>query len=165
LRIDDEGNIELADCQNSFYQWNGNRFFKYVQIVGMAWQTMFFAKKILTQAGYTLGINYYFNLVGTKDSFLDEFSQEKGEDGKWWLNPFDPGYLHHDPQTHIRSIDPNIQLTYKLSITNVGEKSSKDIVNQIAEKLGQAYNHQSKPRCFNHNTDIFPWQQYLSGRK
>jgi hypothetical protein len=43
---------------------------------------------------------------------------------------------------------------------SLGEAEAKKMIVGCAEQLGLAYNHQSRPRCFNFNTDVFPWQEF-----
>ncbi len=102
------------------------------------------------------------NLVGTRDTILAQFSEEPGEGGQRWVQPlYDPFGRGLPLRTAEKCHDPNLQMEYKLVIGNLTETSSRDIIVDIAHRLGLAYNHQSSPRCFNYKTDIFPWKQYL----
>jgi hypothetical protein len=126
---------------------------------------MFFCKTVLKENNYNLGASIQLNLIGTKNTYLGGFSKEKGKNGDTWRQLFDGGYLDLKRQTELKCTDANIQLNYDIVLKDLDEISSKKIVDDVAAKLGRAYNHRSSPRCFNFNTDIFPWNQYLSGRQ
>lgn len=125
----------------------------------MVWQFMFFAQEVLTEAGYAGGVRYLVNLVGTRDTVLGDFSKERGLNGSVWESLSDSNY--HTGLLKLRCPNANLQLEYKLVIGSLNEASSREVVDDVAHKLGLAYNHQSLPRCFNSGTDIFPWRQYF----
>jgi hypothetical protein len=166
LRLNENGNIEYADSnRNVFGEYNGVRYFQYVQIIGTIWQFMFLAKKILTDAGYSAGARLLVNLVGTRDSILIDFSREPGEGNQKWLDAFRSDEFGRTSNiSNQMCSDPNLQLKYNLVMGNLNEEQSQKTIKDIARQLGLAYNHQSSPRCFNCNTDIFPWRQYFNGR-
>jgi hypothetical protein len=56
--------------------------------------------------------------------------------------------------------DTNLQMAYQMILGYLGETEAKEVIVQCAEQLGLAFNHQTKPRCFNHNTAVFPWKQF-----
>lgn len=63
----------------------------------------------------------------------------------------------------LQCSDANLQMKYQTVLSSLNESSSFNIVRDVAQQLGLAYNHQSRPRCFNYNTEIFPWPQYREG--
>ena len=161
LRIAETGNIEYADTRYTFCEYKGIRCFGYVQVIGRIWQFMFLAKHLLLNAGYGAGVRLLVNLVGTRDTILTDFSDEKGEGDSRWRKPFE---WDGEQMLKLKCPHPNLQMEYKVVIATLSEPNSRAITNDVARKLGLAYNHQSSPRCFNYKTDIFPWQQYLNGR-
>jgi hypothetical protein len=161
LRITKTGNLEYADCGCVFWEHSGLRRFDYVEIIGLTWQFMFLAQDILTNAGYVGGVRLLVNLVGTRNSILEGFSKGEGEDKRKWSSPEDGSY-----RTDLLGLscpDSNLQIEYKMVIGTLDESHSFDVVKDLARQLGLAYNHMSSPRCFNYNTEIFPWGQYLNG--
>jgi hypothetical protein len=161
LRIDQHGNIEYADAVRVFYEWENMRWFKYVPVIGLIWQFMFFAKQTLANVGYDLGAELVVNLVGTEGTMLSDFAQEPGEDNQRWAQPNSTD-LFMERRKSMECHDLNIQLKYQVILGNLDEDSSFKIVEDIGRKLGLAYNHQSVPRCFNYNTNNFPWNQFSS---
>lgn len=159
LRIDKAGNIEYVDTNCIFATYVDVRQFEYVRIIGMVWQFMFFAQSLLAETGYIGGVRYLVNLVGTRDTVLGDFSKESGPNGRAWASLSDSNYL--TSLLKLKCPNANLQLEYKLVIGTLNEVSSREIVDDVARKLGLAYNHQSPPRCFNLDTDIFPWRQYF----
>jgi hypothetical protein len=166
LRLNKNGNVEYADSsRNVFGEYSGIRYFQYVQVIGTIWQFMFLAKKLLRDAGYSAGARLLVNLVGTRDSILLDFSREAGEGNQKWMEPFRSDVLGRTPDIpSIMCSDPNLQMAHNLVIGTLNEAEAQKFVYEIAYQLGLAYNHQSSPRCFNYNTDVFPWQQYFNGR-
>jgi len=65
IRMDKQGNLELAETQYTFVELGGVRCFFYVQLIGFIWQSMFFAKNMLLSSGYRSGVKVSINLVGT----------------------------------------------------------------------------------------------------
>ncbi|MDT4895663.1 MAG: hypothetical protein QOH25_740 [Acidobacteriota bacterium] len=161
LRIDKAGNIEYVDTNCAFATYIDVRQFEYVRIFGMVWQFMFFAQSVLASAGYTGGVRYLVNLVGTRDTILGDFSKERGQNGGVWESTSD--YSYKTSLLKLKCPTANLQLDYKLVIGALNEVSSRGVADDVARKLGLAYNHQSQPRCFNFGTDIFPWRQYFDG--
>lgn len=159
LRLDELGDVEYADTKYAFIEREGVRCFRYVQIIGMTWQFMFLVKHLLTSAGYRLGIRLLVNLVGTRDTILVDFSEEAGKNASQWRQPFREG---RDGLLNLSCPHPNLQMEYQLVIGDLSDQNSREIINDLTRKLGLAYNHQSSPRCFNYDTDIFPWQQYIN---
>ena len=162
LRIDQHGNIEYADSYFVLSESNGLRLFNYVQLIGIIWQLLYFAKHLLTDAGYYMGTRLLVNLVGTRDTILADFSEKEGQNHEKWCQPFDPLF---STNRNLSCHDPNLQLQYDFTIGDMDESMSSKLVKSIATKLGLAYNHQSAPRCFNYNTEIFPWKQFLYDRR
>jgi hypothetical protein len=162
LRVDRAGNIEYADSTCVFADFAGTRRFEYVRIVGIVWQFMFFAKDVLTHNGYRGGIRLLLNLVGTRDTILDDFANEQGENGRVWAEPFERGGLRNSSSLNCPT--PNLQMGYRLLIGTLNEGKSWDIIDDVATQLGLAYNHRPPLRCFNYGTTTFPWRQYMRER-
>jgi hypothetical protein len=160
LRIDKAGNIEYVDSNNVFATYVDVRRFDYILIVGMVWQFMFFAQSLLANAGYTGGVRYLINLVGTRDTVLDDFSKERGASGGVWRDLSDSN--NSTSLIKLKCPSANLQLKYNLIIGTLDEVSSRKVVDDVARQLGLAYNHQTSPRCFNQGTDDFPWGQYFA---
>lgn len=158
LRIEKDGNIEYVDTNCVFTTYVKVRQFEYVRIVGMVWQFMFFAQAVLANAGYTGGVRYLVNLVGTRDTILGDFSNEPGA-GTKWESPSHPNCKAS--LLKLRCPNTHLQLEYKFVIGMLNEASSREVVDDVARKLGLAYNHQTSPRCFSPGTDVFPWGQYF----
>jgi hypothetical protein len=164
LRFDEGGNVEYA-CTGSLFAEDtkkGARFFCYVQLIGTIWQFLFWVKNFLASAGYTSGIRFLVNLVGTRGTILAQFSGEPGDGGRKWTQPLYDEFgissgVHESATCH----DPNLQFEYQLVIGNLSEASSHELVTDLAQRLGLAYNHRPPPACFNYNTDVFPWKQYF----
>jgi len=53
-------------------------------------------------------------------------------------------------------------MEYNLTLHDLTQENSFRIIKDIALQLTLAYNQQTAPRCFNYNTEIFPWSQYFS---
>lgn len=165
LRIDKGGNIEYAESSNVFMELNSYRLFRYVTLIGLCWQFQFLVKEILEHNNYDSGVRVYVNLVGTRDTILAEFSNEKGVGGNVWAEPFRDGLLgEHIHLLELRCPNTNLQLVYEFLLNDHGENSSKKIIDNLAEQLSLAYNHQSMPRCFNYETYEFPWRQFFTSR-
>jgi hypothetical protein len=164
LRFDERGNIEYA-CTGSLFaedQNKGARFFRYVQLIGTIWQFLFWGKNFLASAGYASGIRLLVNLVGTRGTILAQFSHEPGKDDQIWRDPlYDEYGISSGVHESVMCQDLNLQFEYQLVIGNLSEASLHELVTAIARRLGLAYNHRPPPRCFNYNTNIFPWRQYL----
>jgi hypothetical protein len=158
LVIENSGNIEYADTINSFIEFNGIRMFKFVQIIGLTWQLLFLAKSLLLEAGYRSGIRVTFMLVGTRDTALGSFSGEKGSNNKSWnqLLVF-PG-LAPNP----KCLETNLKIEQDMVIGGLTYEKSLTVIKAIAQKVDLAFNHQGSVRCFNRDTDLFPWATYNS---
>jgi hypothetical protein len=165
IRIDKGGNVERTDTKYTFLELDGTRCFSYVQIIGFIWQSLFFTRYVLRNNGYRSGVKLCINLVGTRDSILVDFSKEPGENNMVWTSPFDRG-IFFDSGDFIkqRCPDPNLQMDSQFVADNLDEINSFEIIKSVANNLSLAYNHQSSPRCFNFNTEIFPWKQYFNQR-
>jgi hypothetical protein len=150
--------VKLRDDDKMIYP-----VFLYVQLTGMIWTCVYAARHILDSVGYASGVQYTVNLVGTKNSLLADFAHTAGAEGKKWADPFDPGnFGRGDQLTRLRCRDANLQFPFRLVIGTITDAEIGKIVWDCAEQFGLAYNHQSKPRCFNYGTDEFPWRQYGS---
>lgn len=166
IRMDKQGNLELAETQYTFVEIEGIRCFFYVQLVGFIWQSMFFAKNMLLSSGYRSGVKVWINLVGTRNSILVDFSKESGENNQHWRSPFErDAFFDHGNLFNLQCPDPNIQMEFQFDIEKLDESKSFEIIKNVATNLSLAYNHQSTPRCFNYNTDVFPWKQYINQRQ
>jgi len=168
LRIEKNGSMEYCDYARvarliRFKKEDATSFpvFYYVQIMGSIWTFLKTAQRLLTSAGYTAGVRYVINVIGTKDSALVDLAQGAGPDGKHWIDPFNPGYHGvGDYYRRCRCRDLNLQFPFKLVVGSLGEKEIKKLIWSCGEQFGLAYNHQSPPRCFNAGTEEFPWRQY-----
>jgi hypothetical protein len=165
IRIEKSGAIELCDGYHTFFTYRDMRAFRYVQIIGLAWQFSFFARDLLAEAGFTSGARLLVNLIGTRDTILADFAKAKGKDGTKWLQPGEQGYLADGARLlDLKCPDPNLQLEYSLVLDSLTDDAALDVIRDLAQSLGLAYNHQSEPRCFVHGTETFPWDQYFSIR-
>jgi len=166
IRIDKKGNIELTDTKYTFEEIEGVRCFFYVQLIGFIWQSLFFAKHVLLSSGYRSGVKAWINLVGTLNSILVDFAKEPGENNQHWRTPFErDAFFDSGNLFGLQCSDPNIQMEFQFDVEKLDESKSFEIIKNIAINLSLAYNHQSTPRCFNYNTDVFPWKQYLNQRQ
>jgi hypothetical protein len=161
LRLHKSGNIEYADSNCVFADFEGVRRFEYVRVVGLTWQFMFLVKDVLANADYRGGIRLLVNLVGTRGSILGNFSKGKGNDNNVWADPSDRGSRLRD-FSQLSCLSTNLQMEYDIIIGNLEQVKSKEIINDVAEQLGLAFNHGTAPRCFNYGTLDFPWLQYLN---
>jgi hypothetical protein len=155
--------MEYATSNEVFLENGGRRIFRYVQIVGLVWQFMFSAKQLFARYNYSAGARILVNLVGTRETVLEEFSKEPGEGKRNWSEPFLGDFFSPAGSAPICA-DPNLQMEYRFICASLDEKQSHEIADGVARQLGLAYNHKSGPRCFNYHTKVFPWQQYLNGR-
>lgn len=160
LRLDKRGNIEYADTNCVFMDYADDRRFAYVPLIGLTWQFMFFAQEVLTEAGYSGGVRMLVNLVGTRDTILENFATGAGDEGRRWMSP--SGSRIQRELVGLKCPTPHLQLEYKFVVGTFDEERSKEIIDDVAAQFGLAYNHQSSPRCFNYNTGEFPWTQYLN---
>jgi len=168
--FDKGGNLEYADSSTLvFHDYNGQRRFYYVQLVGLFWQFIRFGTKALLHCNYRGGVRLWANLVGTRDTILVDFSQETGKDNQRWRDPTDrEPFFEIDELPKLTSTERNIQLEYSFVVSAMKEPEGFDLVKDFAAKLGRAYNHNTSPRCFNYETDTFPWNQFWtrqSGRR
>jgi hypothetical protein len=164
LRLNRTGNIEYADSAFSFNQNDDIRCFCNVEVVGLAWQLLFLAKAILADAGFSGGVRFLFNLVGTRDTILSNFSDESADNGQKWRQPFSysGAFSLYGNLSDVQCQTPNLQMEYQLTLHDLTEEKSFEVIRGIAQQLALAYNHQTAPRCFNYNTETFPWKQYFS---
>lgn len=164
VRIEKSGSIEFCDVYHSFLSYNEMRAFRYVQTIGLIWQFIFFTKSVLAEYKYNGGANLSVNFIGAKDTILADYSKVAGDEKKMWSQPGENSMFNRGGLLQLTCPDLNLQMKYSLILSNINEQSSKQIVNDVAEKLGLAYNHQSTPRCFNYGTDIFPWNQFFNAQ-
>src|SRR3990170_1525736 len=166
VRITRDGNMEYCDSFHTYFAYQDMRAFRYVQIIGMVWQYIFFVHDTLAAIGYNGGGTLLFNLVGARDTILADFATDPGPDGRKWIEPGDRGILNQgEGLLNLKCPDPNLQLTYSLAVGTIDEVSARAIIDDLAEQLGLAYNHQTAPRCFIHGTDQFPWDRYFAKRR
>ena len=124
--------------------------------------------KKLGQSGWNGGavkqesafVRYTVNLIGTSDTILADFAGGDGKDNKKWRDPFTRDPFGYGSFSNWKCHDSNLQFQFKLVIGSLGEREAFAIIHDCAERLGLAYNHQSAPRCFNFETDDFPWRQF-----
>ena len=172
MRIEQNGAIEFCElsniaCKVSLTQDDkvGFPVFWYVQAIGTIWSFMYAAKRLLDNAGYTAGVRYVVNFIGTANSFLGDFAVAPGAGQKRWQDIFERSLFGSVNFSKLKCHDPNLQFEFKLVIGSLGEREAFAIVRECAERLGLAYNHQSAPRCFNFGTDEFPWKQFLNHQR
>lgn len=165
LRIEEFGNIEYTDTKNVFLEAYGLRVFKFVQVIGLTWQLLFLAKSLLMESGYRSGVRLTFSLVGTRETILANFSQEAGQNKHRWRDPLvDKFELQHIPDSK-KCTDPNLKIEHDIVISRITYEESLKVIKSIAEKVELAYNHHESPRCFNVDTETFPWKQYVSDQR
>jgi hypothetical protein len=167
IRMEEDGSIEYADSSCVFGEFNSIRYFRFVVLIGLVGQFVHFVKRVLSNVQYDKGGQLLFNLVGTRETILADFSHEQGADDKCWRDPFardEWGLSRSESLFDLKCQDPNIQLTYRLVLADVVENTIKEIMNDVASRCGLGYNHQTKPRCYNYNTDIFLWKQFAASR-
>lgn len=165
LKIDSSGNIEYAESENVFMELKEKRIFKLVQIVGLTWQLLYLAKSLLKESSYGAGIRLTFGLVGTRDSILSNFSQEVGQKNSRWRDPLADPFGLDDISERDKCLDKNIKIEQDLVISKLGCDEALKVAKTIGQKLDLAYNHHGSQRCFNYETDIFPWSQYQSEKR
>jgi hypothetical protein len=56
--------------------------------------------------------------------------------------------------------DANMKIEHDLVINRLNYIESLQVIKSIAQNVELAYNHHESPRCFNVDTDTFPWKQY-----
>jgi len=162
VRIDKSGNIEFCDSYLSYFSYKGMQAFRYVQIIGMVWQFLFFAKLTLGDWGNQHPVRLLVNLVDTRDTILADFASQPGKDDKKWFEPGEPDPLDMGSSLlNLKCPDPNLQMQFEVVLGALTESSARQIVDDVARQLGLAYNHQSPPRCYNYGTEAFPWQQFF----
>ncbi len=161
MRITENGSMEYATSDIVFQEWETERSFQYVKLIGTIWQFIFFAKETLKHYEYEAGAIITINLVGTQGTSLIDFARGEGEKKQTWRQPDRSGF-HYDFSKLICH-DINLKMDYEVILKSFYDLELHQLIYKIATKLGQAYNHQSAPRCFNFNTDVFPWKQYFSG--
>jgi uncharacterized caspase-like protein len=167
LRLNDRSSIEYAVSDiDVFVELDGIRRFAYVEIIGIVWQFLFLAKRLLTDAEYMAGVRFLVSLVGTRDSFLGDFAKGPGEDGKAWEEPPFWTAQRSGSWREWKCSNRSLQMGYDVVIGTLKEEEARKVVDRVAGKLGLAYNHpRSSPRCFNRDTDVFPWNQYFDRRR
>lgn len=161
LKIESSGTIEYGDSSNAFIEWRGHRFFRFVQIIGLTWQLLFLAKQLLHEAGYNSSVRLTFGLVGTQDTILSEFSKGKGKNNQIWPDPNVVPFGLSQIFKNTKCEDKNIKIEQDFVIGKLGYDESLKIVKSIGQNVDLAYNHHGSPRCFNPNSDLFPWDQYF----
>jgi hypothetical protein len=141
------------------------RVFLYVQLIGTIWTFLYAAKDMLASGGYSAGVKYLVNLVGTKDSILADFAHSTGKENKKWAQPFEPGFFGNGMDlSKLRCRDANLQFPFRVVLGSLRGAEAKKIISECADQLGPAFNHQSQPRCFAYGTDEFPWREYHASR-
>jgi hypothetical protein len=166
IRIERSGALEYCDFSRvarrvTFQNEVSHNTFWYVQLIGTIWTFLYLSQRILSFAGYTGGVRYLVNVIGTKDSILADFAHNTGKDEKKWRDPLERDVFgDNDAFSRWRCHDLNLQVQFKLVIGSLADSDIKKLIHECAEHLGLAYNHQSAPRCFVYGTDDFPWKQY-----
>lgn len=119
------------------------------------------AKHVLSSIGYSGGVRYSVNLVGTKESILADFADGTDSKNQHWRQPFNTeDEMFGRSYDHARCQDPHLQIPFDLTLSALGDKELTKIAFECAERLGLAYNHQSAPRCFPPGSGEFPWRQF-----
>lgn len=165
LKINRGGSLEYADTKNTFIEVEGLRLFKFVQIMGLTWQLLFLAKKILIESGYRSGVRLTLSLVGARDTALVNFSQQAGKDKTKWRDPLVESFAMSDISEKQKCTDPNLKIEQDLVIGRLGYQDSLKVIQSMARQIELAYNHHDAPRCFNVETDVFPWEQYSNEQR
>ena len=166
VRITHDGNMEYCDSFYSFFTYQDMRAFRYVQIIGMLWQFIFFLHETMSGTGYPGGGTLLVNLVGTRDTILADFATDPGPNKQKWLEPGERGIFNQgESLLELKCPDSNLQMKYSLQVSAIDESSTAEIIHDIARQLGLAYNHQTEPRCFVHGSDEFPWNSYFRKRQ
>lgn len=163
LRITKDGRLEVAETKNTFAEYHTTRYFKFVQIIGLAWQVLSFYKAFLVKHHYLSGVHVTLSLVGTRDTLLADYSVTPGKDGQAWLEPTRDAFRMN--LESVRCIERNLKLEYDFVVGSFGEAEARNVCTDVAQRLSLAYNHQSEPRCFDYGTGVFPWQQYFSTQR
>jgi len=168
IRLDQSGAIEYCEFEavantHQVGQTKENagtpvKVYLYVQLIGIVWRFLFAAKRVLQRAHYDAGARFLVNLVGAKDSVLIQFAHGKGLEEKHWLDPFETGAVMGGSNRRCR--DQHVQVEFRCALSSLGESESRKLIAKCAQQLGLAYNHQSAPRCFNHGTETFPWNEF-----
>jgi hypothetical protein len=136
-----------------------------VQIIGLTWQLLFLAKKILQQAGYNSGVRLTFSLVGSRGTALANFSQETGEKNMRWNDPLiDPFGLSHISDNQ-KCTDSNLKIEHELVIGRLGNDESLKLLESVGRQVELAFNYHESPRFFNVETKVFPWKQFLTDQR
>ena len=157
VRLERDGSLEYATSLCVFGEFDGVRHFRYVLLIGLIGQFVHLAKRVLANSQYNKGGRLLVNLVGTRDTVLTHFSREPGENQERWSSFENDAWGERGYLLNLKCHDPNIQVDCRLVLDNIDEVTTKTIMDEAASQLGLAYNHQSNPRCYNYNTDIFPW--------
>ncbi|MBA5868823.1 MAG: hypothetical protein GDA68_02275 [Nitrospira sp. CR2.1] len=165
LNLNSDGSLEYGDTKNTFLEVEGLRLFKLLQIIGLTWQLLFLAKNILIDAGYRSGARLTLSLVGSRDTVLADFSQEPGKNNNIWRDPLTDPFGRSDITAKQKCTDANLKIEHEFVIGRFGYDDSITIMQSIARKIELAYNHQHSPRCFNVDTDVFPWAQYSNAQR
>jgi len=170
LRIDQSGAIEYCETsavastrfagRTQEHQGTPIKVFSYIQVIGLVWTFLFAVKRILRLAKYEAGVRILVNLVGAENSMLVGFSTAEGHEGRHWKDPFHVDPMMGGALQNWRCRDRHFQAEFRCALCSLGEPESQKLIINCAKKLGQAYNHQSSPRCFNYGTEIFPWNQF-----
>jgi hypothetical protein len=161
IKLEKDGSLEYASSHCIFGEFDGLRHFRYVLLVGLVGQFVSFVRRVLANAQYKKGGRLLVNLVGTRDTILTHFSTHPGENQKAWRTPEgNQGFGETGQLLELRCHEPNIQLEYRLVVGDVDETATKVIMDEVANQLGLAYNHQSEPRCYDYGTSNSPWRQF-----
>jgi hypothetical protein len=166
LRIFEHGGIDFSDSTAGIFHHFRNpsleqRVFGFVPIIGVFWRILSLARRIYQDIGYSGGLAISLNLIGTENTRLGYFSEEVGSLGKKWPKAFSDdeaiSYIIGEVNGQPICRKPFLQLT---RIFDGSENNDETIIYDLAQRLGDAYNHQSEPRCFNRDTRVFPWHSF-----
>jgi hypothetical protein len=152
IHIQPSGHIEVGCTYPLFCQRDGVRFFGFVTLIGYLWQMVYLSRAIYRDASFCGEIAVLVNLVGTKGTRLADFAPG-------WASPFSPEYFISTSPERETCYYPNVQFERKLLLVYVSDDEIETMIREIASDIG-AYYGQDSPRCFDYQTDEFPWREY-----
>src|SRR5207248_6897947 len=125
--------------------------FLYVQLVGTISIFLMAAKDVLRSAGYTAGIKYSVNVIGTENSVLADFAHGEGtlqeKQNQRWLQPFEAGeWRIGDSLSKWRCRDENLQFPFRVVLDSLNEPELKQITCECGNQLSLPYNDHSHRR-------------------
>lgn len=155
IRIRSSGHIEVGVSYPLFYQRNDVRFFGFVTLIGYLWQMVYLPRAIYRDADFHGEMAVLLNLIGTDGTYLADFANG-------WPSPSFTAEYWFGPRARMQEIcqHPNIQIERRLILADVSDDEIEATVRGIAGELG-AYYGQDRPRCFDRQTNEFPYRQFM----